>query len=122
MYPSGSMITPEPILCCLPSTRLVLPPLPSTGPYPVTSTWTTLGVTRLTSARTELLSWCSGSKSTFAVTVCAESWGARDKHPRQSHRRPQPNFAILIFHFSFPIFHWRTQFGGQLMQNRERSE
>src|SRR6185436_8172590 len=111
MYPSASMTKPDPILCCRPSTRLVLPALPSTGPYPVTSTWTTLGVTRLTSVRTELLSWCSGSKSTFAATVWAETRGATDKHTRQIQRRPQPDFASLIFHSSFVIFHYRIQFG-----------
>jgi hypothetical protein len=46
---AGSMITPEPILCCFPRIRLVLPGLPSTGPY---QHLTTLGVTRFTSART----------------------------------------------------------------------
>ena len=50
------MMTPEPILRCLPITRPVLPRPSSSGPYPVTTTWTTLGETRLTSASTELLS------------------------------------------------------------------
>src|SRR6266566_339620 len=103
MYPSGSMITPEPMLCCFPSTRLVSPRLPSTGPYPVTCTWTTLGVTRFTRARTELLSWCSGSESLLGLAVCAETRGARNKHTRQSHRKPQRHFPFFIFHFIFLI-------------------
>jgi hypothetical protein len=40
---------PRPDFCCIPTNTLLFPLLDSTGPYPVASTWTTLGVTWLTS-------------------------------------------------------------------------
>jgi hypothetical protein len=49
------MITPDPIFSCMPTSALLFPLLDSTGPYPVATTWTTLGVTSLTSFLTALL-------------------------------------------------------------------
>src|SRR5258708_5425885 len=91
MYPSGSMMTPDPMLSCLPSTRLVVRRLPSTGPYPVTCSWTTLGVTRFTSALTELLNWCSESESFLlasARAVWAAMLGTNASQARQHHAMP----------------------------------
>src|SRR6266446_8060115 len=62
MYPSGSTMTPDPILRHLAIRTSVFPPLSSsTGLAPDASTSTTLGDTRPTKASTELLN--GGSES-----------------------------------------------------------
>src|SRR5258708_26018344 len=57
MYPVESMMKPEPIARCRPTTTPVFPrSLCSSAPYPVTRICTTLGETFLTRASTEELS------------------------------------------------------------------
>src|SRR5579864_7518469 len=56
MYPEESMMKPEPIARCRPTTTPVFPrSLCSSAPYPVTRICTTLGETFLTRASTEEL-------------------------------------------------------------------
>src|SRR5882672_4690758 len=80
-------ITPDARLRCRPKTRSVAFPCAlSTGPYPVTSTCTTVGDTRLTSAAIESL-YCRNGLSVCDSSARADSAGARRTHAAARHHR-----------------------------------
>ena len=80
MYPLGSITNPEPIARCLPMTAVVFPrSASSSGPYPVTRIWTTLGETFLISASTDSLSFRSASvERSRDCAPAAGKWTSRN--------------------------------------------
>src|SRR6266849_161642 len=80
------MITPDARLRCRPNTRsVVFSRLLSTGPYPVTSTCTTVGDTRVTSAAIESLN-CRNGPNVCEPAARAGSAGTRNRHAAARHR------------------------------------
>src|SRR5579863_9403705 len=89
------MTNPDPIAFCRPITTPVLPrSVSSSLPYPVTSTWTTLGDTFRISASTDSFNFRSVSSSGF---VCASAIETKDREaptPARKKRKARPNLSL----------------------------
>src|SRR6266851_841270 len=131
------MIAPDARLRCRPTTRSVAFPRPlSTGPYPVTSTWTTAGDTCLTSAAIESLN-CRNGLSVCAPSARAGSAATKRRHAAARHctahfllrtfmvirssgtSLPASNTVKQVKHHVFParLFTWQGRHGRRVRRS-----